>query len=49
MFAYNNSVNAATGFTPNEGHMGGRPRLSMTVFERTRVAGHQSLALDHLA
>ena len=25
------------------------PRLPVTVFERTAVAGHQSLARDHLA
>ena len=29
--------------------MGRLPRLSLTVFERTGVTGHQSLARDHLA
>ena len=48
-FAYNNSVSAATGLAPNEVHMGRLPRLPLTVFERTGVAGHQSLARDHLA
>ena len=48
-FAYNNSVSAATGLTPNEVHMGKLPRLPLTVFERTGVAGHQSLARDYLA
>ena len=48
-FAYNNSVSAATGLAPNEVHMGRLPRLPLTTFERTGVAGHQSLAGDHLA
>ena len=48
-FAYNNSVSAATGLAPNEVHMGRLPRLPLTVFERIGAAGHQSLALDHLA
>ena len=43
-FAYNNSVRAATGFAPNEGHMGRLPRLPLAIFERAGVAGHQSLA-----
>ena len=47
-FTYNNSVSVATGLAPNEVHMGRLPRLPLTVFERTRVAGHQSLARDHL-
>ena len=34
---------------PNEVHMGRLPRLPLTVFERTGVVGHQSLARDHLA
>ena len=29
--------------------MGRLPRLPLTIFERTGVAGHQSLALDHLS
>ena len=48
-FAYNISVSAATGLAPNEVHMGRLPRLSLTVFERTSVFGHQTLARDHLA
>ena len=47
--AYNNSVSAATGLAPNEVHMGRLPRLPLTIFERTGVFGHQSLARDHLA
>ena len=47
-FAYNNSISEATDLAPNEVHMGRLPRLPLTVFERTRVAGHQSLARDHL-
>ena len=48
-FAYNNSVSAATSLAPNEVHTGGLPRLPLTVFERTGVAGHQSLTRNHLA
>ena len=48
-FAHNNSVSAVTGLAPNEVHMGRLSRLPLTVFERTGVAGHQSLARDHLA
>ena len=48
-FAYNNSVCVATGLAPNEIRMGRLPRLPLTVFERKGVAGHQSLAHDHLA
>ena len=48
-FAYNNSVSVATGLVPNEVDMGRFPRLPLTVFERTGVAGHQSLARDRLA
>ena len=48
-FAFNNSVSAATGLAPHEVHMGRRSRLPLTVFERKGVAGHQSLAGDHLA
>ena len=29
--------------------MGRLPRLPLTVFERTGIAGHQGLARDHLA
>ena len=48
-FAYNNSRGAVTGLAPNEVHMGRLSRLPLTVFEQTGVAGHQSLARDHLA
>ena len=48
-FSHNSSVSAATGLGPNEVHMGRLPRLPLTVFERTGVAGHQTLAGDHLA
>ena len=48
-FAYNNSVIAATGLTPNEVRMGRLPRLPLMIFERTGVFGNQSLARDHLA
>ena len=48
-FAFNNSVSAATGLAPHEVHMGRVPRLPLTVFEHTEVAGHQSLARDHPA
>ena len=48
-FAYNSSVSAVTGLALNEVHMGRLPRLPLTVLERTGVAGHQSLARDHLA
>ena len=47
-FAYNNSVSATTGLAANEVYMGRLPRLSLTMFERTGVFGHQSLARDHL-
>ena len=48
-FAYNISVSAATGLAPNDLHMGRLPRLPLTVFNRTGVVRHQSLARDHLA
>ena len=48
-FAYSNSVSAATGLVPNEVHMGRLPRLPLTVFDRTGVVGHQSMARNHLA
>ena len=44
--AYYNSVSAAAGLAPNEVHMGRLPRLPLASFERTGVAGHQSLTLD---
>ena len=48
-FAYNNSFSAATDLTPNKVHMGRLQGLSLTVFNRTDVAEHQSPARDHLA
>ena len=48
-FDQNNSVSAATGLPPNEVDMGRLPRLPLTVFDRTGVVGHKSLARDHLA
>ena len=48
-FAYNSSVSAATGLASNKVHIGRIPRLALTVFDRTGVVGHQSLARDHLA
>ena len=45
-FAYNNPVCAATGYAPNDFHLGQLPRLPLTIFGRTGVAGHQSLARD---
>ena len=48
-FAYNNSVSAATGLAPYEVNMDRLPRLPLTVFDRSGVAGHHSLAHDHLA
>ena len=47
--AYNDSVRAATGLAPNEAHMSRLSRLPLTVFDRTDVVEHQSLARDHLA
>ena len=48
-FTYNSSVSTATGLDPNEVHMCRLPRLPLTIFECTGVAGHRSLARDHLA
>ena len=48
-FAYNNSASVVTGLAPNEVHTGRLPRLRFTIFDRSGVAGHQSLARDHLA
>ena len=48
-FAYNNSVSAVTGLAPNEVYMGRLPLLSLIIFDRSGVVGHQSLARDHLA
>ena len=46
--AYNNSVNVATGFAPNEIHISHLPRLPLSVFEPENIGGHQSLDRDHL-
>ena len=48
-YAYNNSVNAATGLAPNEVHIGRLPRLPLAVFDRSHGGAHQSLDRDHLA
>ena len=48
-FAYNTTVSAATGLAPNKFHIGRLPQLSLTVFDRTGVVGHQKLTRDHLA
>ena len=47
-FAYNSSVSAATCLVPNEIYKGRLPCLSPTVFDRSGVAGHQSLTREHL-
>lgn len=47
-FAYNNSVNAATGLAPNEVHINRLPRLPMTVIEHQYARDHQSLDRDQL-
>ena len=49
VFAYNNSVSAATGLAPNEVHMGRLPRLPLTIFENRNWGGHQSLDRDIIA
>ena len=48
-FACNNSVSAATDLAPNKVHIVRLPGLSLSDFDRSGVAGHQSLARDHLA
>ena len=48
-YAFNNSVSAATGFAPNEVHIGRLPHLPLTVFDRSHGGAHQSLDRDHLA
>ena len=45
---YNNYVNVATGFAPNEIHIGRLPRISLSVFEPENIGGHQSLDRDRL-
>ena len=49
MLSYNNSVNAATGLSPNELHLGRYPRLPITVFERHTFDGHQGLDQDQMS
>lgn len=39
MLSYNDSVNAATGFPPNELHLGRYSRLPIAVFERHTLDG----------
>ena len=48
-FTHNTWASAATGLVPNEVHTGRLPRPPLIIFDRSGVAGHQSLALDHLA
>ena len=47
--SYNNSVNASTGLTPNEVHMGCLPHLLLSAFNSPNLGGHQSLDRDLLA
>ena len=47
-FAYSNTGSAATGLALNDVHMGMLPPFPLTIFERTGVASHQSLARDNL-
>ena len=47
-FAYNNSVSAATGLSPNEVHMARLPRYPLTVFDNIYARRHQSLARNQL-
>ena len=49
MLSYNNSVNAATGLSPNELHLGRYPRLPITVFDRHTFDGHQGLEQDQMS
>ena len=48
-YAYNNSVNAATGLAPNEVHIERLPFLPLAVFDRSHGGVHLSLDRDHLA
>lgn len=41
--AYNSAINAATGLSTNEVHLGRQPCLPLTVFEGANCGGHQSL------
>ena len=49
LYAYNNSVSAATGLAPNEVHIGHLPRLPLTVFDRSYGGIYQNLDRDQLA
>ena len=48
-YAYNNSVNAATGLAPNEVHIRRLPRPPLAVFDRSHGRARQGLDRDHLA
>ena len=48
-FSHTNSVRVSTGSAPNKVHRSRIPHLPLTIFDCTRVAGHQSLARDDLA
>ena len=47
-FSCNNSVNAASGPSPNDVHMNHPPRLPLAMFEHHYARGHQSLARGHV-
>ena len=48
-FAHKHSISAATGLATDEVYMGWLTRLPLTIFDRSGVPGHQSLARRHLA
>lgn len=48
-FAYNNTVSAAAGLAPNQGHIGRLPRFPMAIFDNIYARRHQSLAKNHLS
>ena len=45
---YNMFVSTATGFAPDEIHIGRLPRLRLVVFDRYYGGAHQNLNRDHL-
>lgn len=45
----NNAVNAATGLSPNEAHLGREPRLPLAVLDRANNGDHQSFDRDIIA
>ena len=47
-FTYNDFVSTATALAPSELHMSRLLRLPLAVFQRTVVAGRQSVAREHL-